>query len=102
MPRLLKRIRKNKMIFIKYNNGEYYLTRYQVGETGKTKRDWYLIKSDFQGYNGVVPIGRTNIYFDKKLIGKRVRIKLEIINDEEMNNGNEKFDRIPEPEQSTN
>lgn len=69
--------------FVKRSNGEYYLER-KTTRRGNNKsydedcnyRDWWLIKYA-ECSLGVIPL--RSAYIPKELIGKRVRIKLEIL-----------------------
>tara|TARA_Y100000034_G_scaffold105718_1_gene133273 strand:+ start:365 stop:583 length:219 start_codon:yes stop_codon:yes gene_type:complete len=61
---------------------EGYLTRQtsggQIGSRGKKIfRDWWLVKSHANGYNAVVNI--STILLHKKYIGKKVKLKLEVV-----------------------
>ena len=65
---------------IRYSNGNYYLVR---RTSKKIDRDWYLIKiNDHKGKNfwGRLTLSKKAfISMPKELIGKRVRIKIEVL-----------------------
>jgi len=67
-------------------NKEGYLERKRVGNRGKSKskiwdkkkwRDWWLVKSNNTGSRGVINL--TTIMLPKEYIGKKIKIKFEII-----------------------
>ena len=63
---------------------EYFITRTRTRNTkNQTSRDWFLIKSNYEGR--AYEKGYLNlkyITFPEELIGKRIRIKIEVIKDE--------------------
>jgi hypothetical protein len=64
-------------MFIKQaGNGDWYVAR-RSSRSGRSGREWYLIKS-FSSNIGYIPITK-NLYFPKFFVGKRVRIKIEVI-----------------------
>jgi len=61
----------------KFRNGDYYLTRHPGGSgkrTEETLRNWWFIKHNTLNLQGIT--------FPKELEGKRVRFKIEVIEDE--------------------
>ena len=66
-----------KMIIKQFSDGNYYVTR---GYKHKNpKKNWFFIKSK-EGYPGGF-ISLHNIVFPKEFLGKRIRLKVEIIDD---------------------
>lgn len=64
-----------RMIVKKSANGSYYLFNKQFKKTGQ--RNIFLIKNNYNGVNG----GRMlvgYIHFPKDLLGKRIRLKIEV------------------------
>ena len=66
----------------------YYLERKTVRRRGGSKRDtdanyrdWWLIKHSSDGPNGRMYLHRGNIYVPKELVGKRIRFKIEVLED---------------------
>lgn len=72
------------MFLRKASNGNYYVCRRtSSNRTGRlhksqTYRDWWLIKND--------TYINFSIMFPDELIGKRIRLKVEVIEDEEEEN----------------
>lgn len=69
------------MAFIRQlSNGKYYLCTSKSGKAGmKKKRDiknWFLIKYNSTGFGELT---FRNVYVPKELIGKRIRLKVEVI-----------------------
>lgn len=71
------------MFVKKAANGEYYL----CASKGKPKkgrykvwRNTFIIK--YKGLIGVLPHTAREIYFPKELAGKRIRFKIEIVEDD--------------------
>jgi len=72
------------MEFTKQFSGKYYMNRRTCK---KIFRDWWLIKADTDNKKGYIS-GSHKIYFPEELIGKKVRIVIEIL--EEKENGFQK------------
>jgi len=65
--------------FVKAPNGEYYLHRNRRKGI-KVSRNWWLIKyAQAYGSMGVLNLVCISPSVPKELVGKRVRIKLEVI-----------------------
>ena len=66
-------------------DGNWYVARVRNGNRGgdnrkrKHYRNWYMVKFNSSLKSGVVEIG--GVYFPKPFIGKRVRFKIEIVED---------------------
>lgn len=68
-------------MFAQKFNQVYYLcrTRGKALKPGTAPvYSWFIVKAQAYGNSGYIPT-RTQITFPKELIGKRVRLKLEII-----------------------
>jgi len=60
----------------KHSGGDYYLSK---KTSCKVEREWWLVK--FGTYSGCVTVG--TITFPGKFVGKKVRFKVEVIEDDE-------------------
>ncbi len=69
----LLELKRYKMIIKQIPNGDYYVCR-----RGK-KRNWFLLKHRSGSNSKKVSIG--DIQFPKDFIGKKVRLKIEVIKD---------------------
>lgn len=69
-------------MMMKVNNAGY-LERQSVGSRGCTKakyRNWWMVKYRGGSNKGFVRIG--DLILPEKMVGKRIRLKLEVIDDE--------------------
>ena len=71
-------------MFIKQaSDGNWYVCRKmragirRSGNVKASERDWFLVK--YSGYSGYIHNSRTHISFPKEFVGKRVRLKVEVI-----------------------
>jgi len=69
-------------MFAQKFNQKFYLCRSKGNKQGTPGKspvyNWFIVKSKTYGNSGYIPV-RQQIYFPKELIGKKVRLKIEII-----------------------
>ena len=72
---------------LKYVKG--YLIRRPMGSRYRGKitepvyRDWWFVKYRSQSNSGVIQLGKKTIFLPKELIGKKIRIKIEVVEEKE-------------------
>jgi len=72
------------VIRAKINDKGYveYQTVSNKGNNAKpTKRDWFFVQWDDRGSHGCVK-NLAHLYFDKSIVGKRIRLKMEEVKDD--------------------
>ena len=68
------------MIVKKVSSGLYYLCR-KATKTVVNGRNWFLVKNAHTNNSGYIFLG--HVGFPRELIGKRVRFRIEVLDEDE-------------------